>query len=182
MKLGNRIAVISDVHGERSMLRSALARCRQAEVESVVLLGDLFDRADQAGPCADCLAGWQVAGVMGNHERDALRGAHSRVYDGEALSEILNNLADRLEIEGAVFVHDGQEWRPDSAASRPERVTFAGHTHCREARDENGPLDLSLGHVILQPHRRYLINPGAMVNGQFAIWDRLNAEVSFEQT
>src|SRR5436190_22407908 len=69
---GERLALIADVHGHVESLREALARCREWGVEAVVLLGDLFDRVDEADACVDALAGWRVIGVVGNHEREVL--------------------------------------------------------------------------------------------------------------
>lgn len=187
MNLGNMVAVISDVHGERSMLRAALARSRSVGADSIVLLGDLFDRVDQAGQCAACLCGWTVAGVLGNHEREALASGGSDRQLDDGIQRLLSSLSDRLQIEDAVFVHDGLAW-PESnehyhsdSGSDTARLTFAGHTHFRQARDENGPLDLSLGRIHLRPDRRYLINPGAAVNGLFAIWDRKQSKILFER-
>lgn len=188
MNLGNRIAVISDVHGEHRVLSEVLNRCRVAGAQSVVLLGDLFDRVDQAEICARYLLDWHVTGVIGNHEREALEHhAESDPDIDDRVVRLLSSLGDRLEFDDALFVHDEFGWKPDPGPTNGvnghvhARVTFAGHTHYRSARDDNGPLDISMGHIRLRKHRRYLINPGAVVEGQFAIWDRSESVVLFHR-
>ena len=39
-------------------------------MRTIALLGDLLDRTEQADACAEALAGWDVVGVYGNHERE----------------------------------------------------------------------------------------------------------------
>lgn len=185
MKLGSRIAIISDVHGERSTLELVLQRCHNAAVESIVLLGDLFDRVEQAAPCAETLAEWPVTGVIGNHEREAL--AHLKESNGhhvQTARQLLDGLGERLVVDNAMFVHDEFGWKPNElgvAGVHETWLTFAGHTHFRAARDDNGPLDISTGQISLRSTRRYLINPGAVVEGQYAIWDRVTSRIMFER-
>jgi predicted phosphodiesterase len=185
MTLGNRLAIMSDVHGERRLLAEALARCREGDVQSIILLGDLFDRVDQAEACALKLAQWDVAGVLGNHEIEALRHAPitANGYNGHT-RRLLESLGGDFLLDDALFVHDELDWKSSTAWRSGElmvRVIFAGHTHYRAARDEHGPLDITLGSIRLRHDRRYLINPGAVVEGQFAIWDRVEETVTFER-
>jgi predicted phosphodiesterase len=188
MNLGNRIAVISDVHGEHRVLYRILERCEDERVESVVLLGDLFNRVDQAAMCARYLAEWPVTGVIGNHEREALE--HHFALEShldDHIGRLLESLGHQLVYEEAMFVHDEFGWKPDAASANggnghgPTRITFAGHTHYRSAKDDKGPLDISMGHIRLREQRRYLINPGAVVEGQYAIWDRHDSLVVFHR-
>ncbi|MEX2426236.1 MAG: hypothetical protein WD401_05665, partial [Thermomicrobiaceae bacterium] len=62
-----------------------------------------------------------------------------------------------------------------------EHLIFTGHTHVRYASDERGPLDISLGRIHLRAAGRYIINPGAVVDGQFAIWNRQADHVEFRR-
>jgi predicted phosphodiesterase len=178
MTLSERVAIMSDIHGEHRMLDRALDACRELRVPRIVLLGDLFDRHDQIEQCLQSLAGWNITGVLGNHERDALRAMNGAVVS----DEIVDRLGERLILENALFIHDslelngsanGNNWKP--------HIVFAGHTHVRQARDQHGPLDISLGQICLRPDRRYLINPGAIIDGKFAIWDRNASIVRFER-
>ena len=182
MNLGDRIAVMSDIHGEHRLLARVLRHCEQAGVQSIVLLGDLFDRLDQAEMCAFHLADWNVAGVVGNHEREAVaeRRDSGRPVNG-SVGRLLERLGDSLVLEEAVFVHDEMDAFTVEPGQYRHSVIFAGHTHYRLARDDRGPLDISLGHIGLKPGRRYLINPGSVLDGQFAIWERDRSRVTFER-
>lgn len=199
MSLGQVVAVLADVHGEHEVLRRALELCRSEGVETIALLGDLFDRVDQADRCALLLAEWPVIGVYGNHERATMLATLAtgpcRSLLRDETVKLLASLRDRLVIEDACLIHEatGADWMHDIPLSRiagrtesvpsngRPRVTFAGHTHYRQARDDRGPLDLSRGLLWLDPRRRYLINPGALVAGQFAVWHRERGVVVFRE-
>lgn len=196
MSLGQVVAFLADVHGEQEALRRALELCRDEGVETIALLGDLFDRPDQADRCALLLAGWPVIGVYGNHERElALAAREEKLALPEETVRLLATLRERLVLEDVCLTHEatGADWTHDDALGRiarglrsmscdgRPRITFAGHTHYRQARDDRGPLDLSRGLIQLDPRRRYLINPGALAAGQFAIWHRNQGIVVFRQ-
>ncbi len=169
-----RIAIMSDIHGEHRTLERVLQRCEQSGVHRVVLLGDLFDRVDQIDRCLQQLHGWSVMGVLGNHEREALEQRLDREAD---IAHLIEGSGDALHLYEAVFLHD----QLDRTRINGSRLVFAGHTHVRQAVDDRGPIDISLGHITLRENRRYVINPGAVVDGQFAIWDRENRNVLFER-
>lgn len=193
MRLGRVVALVADVHGEYPALRRALDLCRADRVETIALLGDLFDRPDQADRCALLLAGWPVIGVYGNHEREiAMAAARRELELRPETVRMLSSLRERLVIGDVCLTHEvlGEDWTHDGAVYRDSRspsrdgrprVTFAGHTHYRQARDDRGPLDLSRGLLALDPRRRYLINPGALAAGQFAIWHRSQGIVVFRE-
>lgn len=189
--LGRIVGLFADVHGSLPNLRGALERCAAAGVESIALLGDLFDRVEQADPCARAFAGWHVTGVWGNHEREiALAAAELGVLDAATVA-LLQGLDEELTIDDICFAHEMPRWGPDplarlfrrepAAPATAARLTFVGHTHFRAARDEHGPLDVVRGAITLDPARRYLINPGALAAGQFAILDRDANVVTFRQ-
>ena len=179
--MDTRLAIMSDIHGEHRMLQRVLDRCAIYEVERLVLLGDLFDRLDQVELCARHLSRWPIVGVLGNHDRDALllNGSGGSQKDSFT-AQMVKTFRDELKLGDALFVHDELAWT-EIRAREDTRVVFAGHTHFRQAKDERGPLDLSLGRIQLRRDRRYLINPGAVVDGQFAIWDRYESKVLFER-
>lgn len=194
--LGDRVGVFSDVHGERRTLQRALDLCRQSGVETIALLGDLFDRVEEADLCIELLLDWNVVGVYGNHEREiVLAAAAGEVNVRPRTIELLSSLQERVMLDDDVcLIHEEERWGfHDPVAAMFERVpgtnghrpaawiTFAGHTHVRSARNESGPLDLGRGRIALTSLRRYLINPGALAIGQFAIWDRAEREVHFHQ-
>ncbi len=193
MTVGDVIAIVADVHGATRVLERALATCRDEGVETIALLGDLFDRPEQADPCAQTLAGWNVLGVFGNHEKELAEAAANGelVVQPETL-QLLVGLQERLVIDDILLTHEVERWehadplslllnREGNGHREPNgaRITFAGHTHYRSARDERGPLDVARGQLQLDPSRRYLINPGALTTGQFAILRRSTSTVLF---
>ena len=188
MTLSRRVGVFADVHGSTRTLERALESCRDEGVETIALLGDLFDRHEQADPCALALAGWHVVGVYGNHEREVAIEAALGVYPlREETVRLLSALEEEVVIGDVRLAHEVEHWGHVDPIARlfgrerhpngqhgavTERLTFTGHTHFRQARDERGTLDIGRGSLTLDPARRYLINPGALLIGQYAIWDR----------
>lgn len=194
MNLGAVVGLFADVHGAHGTLRRALKECRAEGVTTIALLGDLIDRTEQADACALALAEWQVVGVYGNHEREiALAAARQEVDLRDEAIRLLSDLRERVVIEEVCLTHEGDEWgqgnpllRVLGAPEAPEhnegaRITFAGHTHYRSVRDERGTIDIARGRLTLDPRRRYLINPGALAIGQFAIWNRTTQIIEFRQ-
>lgn len=195
MRLGRIVGLFADVHGADGTLARALERCREEGVESIALLGDLFDRVEQADACALALEGWEVVGVYGNHELEAATAAAAgRVQLQPETLGLLGRLRERVVIDDVCLVHEEMHWGHHDPLDRlfkagsavnghryHARITFTGHSHYRHARDERGPLDVGRGVVTLEPARRYLINPGALAAGQYAVWDRERAVVWFRQ-
>jgi predicted phosphodiesterase len=186
-----RVAVVADLHGHAEMLRRALVLCSAEAVDSVVFLGDVIDRYDQADACVAALYGWQAGGVHGNHERDIVMALGQGLDLGltPATTRFLMGLRDRLIVEDVCFVHEPAPEGQDDPVTRffsranpldrwPYRLVFAGHTHYRTVLTPHGPLDTN-SHIYLDPQRRFLINPGPLVNGQFGIWDRAVGMVYF---
>jgi predicted phosphodiesterase len=191
-RLGRSVALFADVHAATRILSRALTECRAAGVETVALLGDLFDRDEQADRCVEALEGWPVIGVYGNHEREAaLAAAAGALALRTETVALLTSLEEELHVGDALLTHEVASWGHDdpyarlfgrATASPPAegpRITFTGHTHYRQARDERGPLDIARGELALAPRRRYLINPGPLQTGQIAIWDRVSDILRF---
>ena len=194
--LGRMIGLFADVHGSQRTLERALEGCREAGVDQIALLGDLFDRVEQADGCARALAGWPVVGVWGNHEREiVLDAAEHGALEAETV-QLLTGLDEVVLVEDVCLMHEAAHWGRTDALARVlgrvqhnghvqhhprARITFAGHTHYRSARDERGPLDVARGSLTLDPARRYLINPGALAAGQYAVWDREAGVIRFRE-
>ncbi len=194
MTLGNKVALFADIHGAHQTLANALERCHEAGVSTIALLGDLIDRTEQANACAAALMGWDVIGVYGNHEREiALAADQLRDELRAETLELLGRLKERVVIDDVCLLHEVEHWgrldpldhlfhrvKPNGHESRAH-ITFAGHTHFRHARDEHGPIDIARGRLTINQRRRYLINPGALATGQYAIWDREAQVILFDQ-
>ncbi len=192
--LGAVIGVFADIHGEYRLLERALAACRTEGVETIALLGDVIDRTEQADACALVLAGWAVVGVYGNHDLEiAQAAARGEIALRSESVWLLSGLRERVEIGDILLTHEQEQWgvnpferfhgtEETEEAQPPEpRVTFAGHTHFRAARDDRGPIDVGRGTLTLDARRRYLINPGALADGRFIIWDRTTDIIRFRQ-
>ena len=193
--VGTRVGVLSDVHGELRTLTRALAHCRETGVETIALLGDLFDKVEEADRCAGALDGWHVVGVYGNHEREIALAAAAGEIQVEAFTlDLLGGLSAQVRTDEYCLMHEAEPWgQHDPVAALFQRsessngyrpaswITFAGHTHVRSARTESGPLDIARGTLRLSAVRNYLINPGALAVGQYAIWDREEHHITFHQ-
>ncbi len=193
-KLGTIVALFADVHAETRTLERALEQCDIAGVETVALLGDLFDRAEEADRCAEVLTGRHVTGVYGNHEREiALAAAAGEIPMRDDTIRMLSRLEEQIIIDEVCLVHEADQWgqidpiarmfqrQESNGHNSAARITFAGHTHFRSARNERGHLDIARGSLRLETQRRYLINPGALAAGQFAIWNRTTEIIDFHQ-
>lgn len=186
--------MLSDVHGELRALERALDLSDRAGVETIALLGDLFDFVEEADACARLLDGWSVVGVYGNHEAEVAQAVAAGELELEPVTiDLLTRLQDQVIIDEVRLIHDVPAWeQPDPVQALFGRgsqnghktaawVTLSGHTHVRLARTEHGPVDISRGRLQLKQHRRYLVNPGALAVGQFAMWDRESHEIRFHQ-
>ena len=173
---GSKVGIFSDVHGENRTLVRALEHCQHEGVETIALLGDLFDLIEEADQCAAALAGWDVVGVYGNHEKEiALAASSGEIAVEEQTLQLLGGLRERIVIDDVCLIHEEERWGfHDPVAAMFERtgssnghrpaawITFAGHTHVRSARTESGPLDISRKRVSLTTLRRYLITPATL--------------------
>ena len=198
-ELGKIVGVFSDVHGNLRTLGRALDRCAAEGVEQIALLGDLFDRHEQADACIAPFTGWDVVGVYGNHEREtALAAAAGQIDLAATTIALLSRLQEEVIIGDTRLTHEVEHWGPghhDLMArllgrvhlghaheeAEQSRLTFTGHTHFRQLRGESGTLDIARGSATLDSTRRYLINPGALAIGQYVIWDRENDVIQFRQ-
>lgn len=190
--LGMRLAVLSDLHARFDLLAEALRICHAEAVDGLVVLGDLIDRADQADACVAALHEWRVAGVAGNHEREVVEAwaAGTGRLTAEAHA-FFAGLPEQLIVDDCCFCHTlpaGAQPDPvvrffagrnGGAPRAAYRVLFVGDSHRRSAVDERGPLDLSAAELTIDPDRRYVINPGPLAAGQFAVWDRAASVVRF---
>jgi predicted phosphodiesterase len=194
IELPNRLALFADAHGHTELVEAALRICKHEHVSGIVLLGDLIDRPDQADACVRALVGWNVHGVYGNHEQelmDALTMGADLGLQHETIDLFLN-LEATIVVGDICFCHDEpSELRRDEIEAQtfvnrattptvlPYHIVFSGHTHFRHARNEFGPLDMSIGVIHLRPNRKYSVNPGALTMGHFAIWDRESMQIRF---
>ncbi|NTI65906.1 metallophosphoesterase family protein (plasmid) [Agrobacterium tumefaciens] len=84
-----RIAVLSDVHGNRIALDAVAAHLRKAAPDVVVNLGDLVSGPFDPAGCADLLMSLGYETIAGNHERQLLEGG-AGFSDAFARSRLTN--------------------------------------------------------------------------------------------
>jgi diadenosine tetraphosphatase ApaH/serine/threonine PP2A family protein phosphatase len=151
-----RIALFSDIHGNREALGACLARAERDHPDHYAFLGDVVGYGADPAWCLDTVAGFAGRGaivLLGNHDEAVFRPtmrmneAATRAVDwtrgrlDAAQLDFLRHLPLTEELEGVLFVH-ASGWRPDawnyvieaadaerSLEATPHALTFCGHTH-----------------------------------------------------
>lgn len=196
MKLG----LLTDIHEHTVHLRTALEQLRQAGVDQVVVLGDVFQVGQQIRETAELLLEADVIGVWGNHDFGVCHLPPTEVEkrSGKPVLDLMAKLKPRLEIEGCLFTHVEPwlnpedvcdlwyyEGPPDSPekvarifAAVPHRLMFAGHYHRWMAVTPEGILEWH-GAATLQltPGQRFLVVVGALCEGRYATFDTESLEL-----
>ncbi|QIK57493.1 metallophosphoesterase family protein [Erysipelothrix sp. HDW6A] len=68
-----KIAILSDIHGNYTALKLALADLCQKDIDSLVLLGDLITDGHEDNEIIDELSSIALVSILGNRERSILR-------------------------------------------------------------------------------------------------------------
>jgi predicted phosphodiesterase len=151
-----RIAVLSDVHGNLEALQSVLADVDAQGVAQVLNLGDMVGYGPEPEACVTLLRGRGVPSVLGNHEFGLIEAQARGFFNPHARKaldrtrELLSDdslmyfrtLPRAMEACGALFVHgcppglvskylyelDDDALR-ETFALYPNALCFAGHTH-----------------------------------------------------
>ncbi len=151
-----RLAILSDIHGNREALTAVLADQAARGCEAIVILGDIVGYGPDPEWCVDrvmALAGAGAVVLKGNHDEAVALGSHGmssnarRALDWTrprltaAQAGFLAALPMSVVREGAMFVHASAQAPTDwiyvtnesSAAgcllASRARVTFCGHVH-----------------------------------------------------
>lgn len=150
-----RLAIISDIHGNREALSRTLDDIRTRGADEIICLGDIVGYGPDPGECLSMVRELDVPCLMGNHDaatydlvvrstfsplaRTAIEWTSGRL-DKETI-EHLRGLPLVLERHGMTFVHaapvDPQEFNyimdeSDAAghfAGFSSPICFIGHTH-----------------------------------------------------
>ena len=145
MKLG----LITDVHEQVELLRSALDRFDKERVDQVVVIGDVFLMGKRIEETCQLLA--EAIGVWGNHDYGLCVDLDDEIYEKYSASVIdyMTSLRPRLDVAGCHFTHVEPWLNPEDVAdlwyfegppdehgklerifnSVPNRVMFSGHFH-----------------------------------------------------
>ena len=189
--LSKRVAVISDVHGNRLALEAVLDAVDGERADELWCLGDLVGYGPQPNECCRTVAGRADLCLAGNHDLVVLGSLAIHDFAGDAATaarwtqtvladdarEFLSGLQSRARRDGAELFHGsardpvweyvlGEEaaWWTLQATTAP--LVLVGHSHV--------PLAISLegdvlagglapdGTVIELEAGRWLLNPGSV--------------------
>ena len=189
MKLG----LITDVHEDIEHLQVALNCFRKANVDRIVMIGDVVAMTHRLEETCRLLAEADAGGVWGNHDfglcvdpNVELRSRYSSI-----VINYMTSLRPRIEIDGCLFMHVEPWLDPESLAdlwyfegplsvhgnlSRifdavPHRIMFAGHYHQWLLATPEGICDWNGDAPIRLTDGRYFVVVGAVCEGRYATFD-----------
>lgn len=192
-----RIGLLADIHEQSAPLEQALGVLREAGMERLVLLGDVFDgfaEPDEAVRVTELLVEAGAIGVWGNHDFGLCYEVSDevcRMYP-PAVFPFTATLRPHLEIEDNLFCHL-DAWRdpyevadlwafegpPDtvekarkSFVATKQQHVFMGHYHRWLAMTPDGPVSWTGDSVLnLEEDERYLVVIAPVYNGHCALLD-----------
>jgi hypothetical protein len=195
MKLG----LIADIHEHVEHLQTALERFRSADVDRVVMIGDVVGMTQRLDETCRLLSEAHAVGVWGNHDfglcvnvDDEIRNRYPPV-----VISYMTSLRPRLEIDGCLFTHVEPWLDPENLADLwyydgppddhdkldrifdavPNRLMFAGHFHRWLLATPEG-IGQWKGDVQIRLHdARYFVVVGALCDGRFATFDTHTSEL-----
>jgi putative phosphoesterase len=190
-----KIAVISDIHGNRIALQLCLSVANSFNCDNIVCLGDIVGYYPDVLSCMQIINDNKIHYLMGNHEAMLLGLLHVpeqnediyKLGDAKELlsQKDLNRLASSVPFfyrsineQRILFVH-GSPWNPLNGYIYPDMntnnisyleydVIFCGHTHRPFIRLENQTLLINVGSCGLPRDNGSLCS--------FAIYDTLSGE------
>ncbi|MBU0595782.1 metallophosphatase family protein [Candidatus Bipolaricaulota bacterium] len=187
-----RIGVISDIHANLPALDAVLTALRGVGIDRIVCCGDVVGCGPWPAETVDRLQAECVLSVRGNHDDATLHLARYRGEGHESALRMLSWTYDQLtsdhrgylaalpeRFEDALFtiahgslraplvefVLEPEEAR-DSFALLGSRIGFLGHSHIQSGFAQSlhrvSAVPAASHTVSLDPHSRYLINPGSV--------------------
>lgn len=202
-----KVGLLADIHGNEQALLAVLSAAEDAEVESLVIAGDIVGYYYEPGKVIELLEQWSWQSVRGNHEellRDRLNDGQweeERQQHGSGLRvacRLPSATRDRLinlphplhiEIDGAkILVCHGSPWDiseyiyPDASPEKRGRVMDAA----------TGYDLLVLGHTHYplrwEKGRLTVVNPGSVGQPRdrrpgacWALWDTKSRAIEFHR-
>lgn len=195
MKLG----LLTDIHEHVANLRVALDYFHEAQVDQIVLIGDLFEQGRRMDETCRLLSEAGAIGVWGNHDfglcvqpTDESRAR----YSADSL-RFMASLNPRLQLEDCLFCHiepwlDAQrledlwyfEGPPDQHGkldrifgATQQRIMFAGHYHQWLLARPDGIDQWQGEQSISLTGDRYFVVIAALCEGAFATFDTDSCEL-----
>jgi diadenosine tetraphosphatase ApaH/serine/threonine PP2A family protein phosphatase len=185
-----RVAVISDVHGNRHALDAVLAEIDQESIDAIWCLGDTVGYGPQPNECCRLVQKRADLCLVGNHDLVALgaltvsdfndEAAAAAVWTSEALTDesraFLRSLEPQATADGAELFHASARdpvWEyvlsEETARATFELTTaplvLVGHSHVAlaltvDGRDVTG--GIAPGGTRVELAGRWLVNPGSV--------------------
>ena len=190
MKLG----LITDIHEQVELLRSALDRFDKERVDQVVVIGDVFEMGERIKETCRLLADADAVGVWGNHDFGLcfdLAYEIRKKYPASVI-DYMTSSQPRLDVAGCHFTHVEPWLNPEDVSdlwyfegppdehgklerifnSVPNRVMFTGHFHkwLLATPDEIGDWHGERP-IRLLDDQRYFVVVGALCEGRYAVFD-----------
>jgi diadenosine tetraphosphatase ApaH/serine/threonine PP2A family protein phosphatase len=185
-----RVAVISDVHGNRHALDAVLAEIRAESVDAVWCLGDTVGYGPQPNECCRLVAEHADLCLVGNHDLVALgvltisdfndEAAAAAIWTSGALTDesraFLRSLEPQATADGVQLFHASARdpvWEyvlSEEAARATFELTAAslvlvGHSHVALALRADGQEvagGIAPGGTTIELAGRWLVNPGSV--------------------
>lgn len=199
-RLDMKLGLITDIHEQVGLLRSALDQLKREQVDQIVMLGDVLELGERMQETCELLADAQVIGVWGNHDFGLCDGPSPAIREryGDTVIDFMSSLQPRLEIDGCLFQHvepwlnpndildlwyfEGVPDTPEKVArifqAVPNRLSFAGHFHRWLMVTPDGMTDWAGDTTVhLEEPERYFVVIGALCYGRYAIFDTESFEL-----
>lgn len=186
-----KIAVISDIHGNRQALEAVLNDIAPRDCVKVLCCGDLVGYGGEPNACIEMIRSRNIPCVRGNHDdlmvhsermgklraeiRASVRWTRNQL--SSAAKEWLGNLPFQHEYAGIQILHASHVFHPPwpyivnlrSASAnflfQKAKLAFHGHTHvpvlCMHSRGST-PKVIHFQNLILPPHSKCLLNVGSV--------------------
>ena len=115
-----KIAVISDIHGNRLALEAVLDDIARHKVDGVFNLGDMVSGPLEPNWVADILMDIDIPTVRGNHERDLIE------HPPDELNKVDKFAQMQMEARHRGWINALPPTLFSSATARPPRTTIPG--------------------------------------------------------
>lgn len=196
-----RLGLIADVHEHVECLRRSLEQLRQADVDQIVVLGDVFRDGRQIEETCRLLSDADAVGVWGNHDFGLSFEPSPSLQErfGHDVVQFMTTLQPHLVVGDCLCTHvepwlnpyDILElWYFDGIPDTPEKlarifdaakhpVTFGGHYHRWLLVTPDGIQPWRGKRPIqLDADQQYFVVIGALFNGNHAIYDTESRELT----
>jgi hypothetical protein len=196
-----RLGLIADIHEHVDCLRRSLGQLREAEVDQIVVLGDVFRDGTQIEETCRLLAEAEAVGVWGNHDFGLCCDPTPTLQEryGTEVVQFMTTLQPHLVVGGCLCTHvepwldpheimdlwyfEGVPDSPDKVArifaATAQPVTFGGHYHRWLLVTPDGIQPWRGERPIrLDADQQYFVVIGAVFDGKHAIYDTESRELT----